>query len=427
MIGAKHRRRLALPVVAVLALVAVACGGDDDEGDDAGAGDEDITTTTVAEPTGTPISVFSSRNVVGGQSSFGPQSYAYIAGIQAQNKRGGIKGHPLLANFCDGHSNTNDEAACMAQGFAEGQVVAANTIYRSGDTAKQAFQSRNLTQINNIIVPIPADLGAADLSTTLPGQPSSEAGLIMMKEQGVKTYVVPTSTRATAVPLTATQQANLTKAGIKQLDPIMVDVTVADMAPTAQALKEANADMVSIGGLGQALDLKLIQAMEAVNYKPKFTGGLLFTPDDMKVAGPILNGRFFATTGTLPPDYTTHDEVKRFTVEMQAGAVNGLPWLEPPYTSNHMGGWVTAQAVINILKTIDGDTYTADTFTAAAKKAKAIDMGGITAPWTPFEDVDPATMGKQTYNNFYVTTVKNNAVTLLDSKLRCGKLDGCSK
>jgi branched-chain amino acid transport system substrate-binding protein len=426
MFKSSHRRRLGIVFVATLALVASACGGDDD--DDADAGSDDITTTTVATPTGTPIVVFSSRNVEGGQSSFGPQSYAYVAGIQAQNKRGGIDGHPLQADFCDGHSNPNDEAACMQQGFDKGTVVAANTIYRSGDTAKQAFQSRNLTQINNIIVPVPADLGEADLSTTVPGQPSAEAGPIMMKELKVKTYIVPTSTRATSVPLTATQQAALTKAGIEQLDPVMVDVTVADMAPTAQALKEANADMVSIGGLGQANDIKLIQAMEAINYKPKFTGTLqTYTTTDMQVLAPYLNGRFFAPSGTLPADYTTHDEIKRFVVEMQAGAVNGLPWLDPPYTSGgHLQGWVTAQAVINILKLIEGDNFTPDTFTAAAKKAKAVDMGGVTAPWTPFEDVDTASRGRQTYNNFYISTVKDGTSTLLDSKLRCGKLDGCS-
>jgi branched-chain amino acid transport system substrate-binding protein len=421
-----HRRRLAITLVAALALVAAACGGDDDD-DDADAGSGDITTTSVATPTGTPIVVFSSRNVEGGQSSFGPQSYGYVAGLQAQNKRGGIEGHPIQADFCDGHSNTNDEAACMQQGFDKGTVVAANTIYRSGDTAKQAFQSRGMTQINNIIVPATSDLGEADLATTIPGQPSTEAGPIMMKELKVATYIVPTSTRATSVPLTATQQAALTKAGVKQLDPVMVDVTVADMAPTAQALKEANADMVSIGGLGQANDIKLIQAMEAINYKPKFTGTLqTYTPADMQILAPFLNGRFFAPTGTLPADYTQHKEIQRFVTELEEGQRAGLPWLDKPYTSGgHLQGWVTAQAVLNILKSMDGDTYTPATFTTAAKAAKALDMGGVTAPWTPFEDVDTTTRGRQTYNNFYVGTVKDGTSTLLDSKLRCGKLDGC--
>jgi hypothetical protein len=153
---------------------------------------------------------------------------------------------------------------------------------------------------------------------------------------------------------------------------------------------------------------------------------LLFTPDDMKTAGPFLNGRFFGTTGTLPPDYTTHPEVKRFTAELEQGQRDGLPWLDKPYTTNHMLGWVTAQAVIALLKQVKGD-ITPQNIAATMKAAKNLDLGGIVAPWTPTLDVDPGTAGFQVDADFYVTTVKNGQITLLDSKLRCGKLDGCGK
>jgi hypothetical protein len=427
MTGLTPRRRLAFPLVAALALLGTACGGGDDDSNDAASGD--ITTTTVAEATGDPIVVFSSRNVQGGQSSFGPQSYGFVAGLQAQNKRGGIQGRPIQADFCDGHSNANDEKACLQEGFSKGTVVAANSLYRLGDEAKKAWDDAGLTQINNIIVPIPAENPNANLSSVIPGSPSVEASLIMMKELGVKTYIVPTATRTGTVETTQAELDRRKKAGVTQLDPVQVDVTVADMAPTAQALKEKNADMVVLGGLGQANELKLLQAMEAVGYKPKITGAILFTPDDLKSVASIMEGRYYYQTGTLPPDYTDHKEVQRFTAEMEQGQRDGLPWLDKPYTaSGHMQGWLTAQSVIAVLEAIpEGEEINAASFTAAAKAAKALDLGGIAAPWTPFEDVDPTTQGKQTYNSFYITTVKGGNLTLLDSKLRCGKLDGCSK
>jgi branched-chain amino acid transport system substrate-binding protein len=416
-------------MVIAFALIATACGGDDgDEADDAAGGD--ITTTTLAEPTGVPIVIFSSRNIEGGQSSFGPQSYGFIAGLQAQNKRGGIQGRPIQADFCDGHSNANDEKACMQQGFDTGTVVAANTIYRppTGEEAGRKFNEMGMLQLNNILLPIalPAE-GAPDYVAGFPGTPSIEASYIMYKEKGLKRVLSFTNARIGAgIEPSEQELARRQKAGVTVLDPVSVDVTVADMAPTAQAAKETGADLITLGSLGQANDIKLLQAMEAIDYRPKISGPLQFTVQDLALVAPILEGRYFSATGSLPPDYTQHEEVKRFNEELLAGQRAGLPWLDQPYTSNHLQGWLTAQGIIAVLKEVKGD-ITVQSVTAAAKAAKNLEMGGIVAPWTPFLDEDPDVAGKQTYNSFYINTVKDGKVALVDTKLRCGRLDGCSK
>jgi hypothetical protein len=74
----------------------------DSESSDAAAdATADVSTTVPAEPTGTPIVVFSSRN-----DHLATGAFAFVAGLQAQNTRGGVNGHPIQADYCDNHGAT---------------------------------------------------------------------------------------------------------------------------------------------------------------------------------------------------------------------------------------------------------------------------------------------------------------------------------
>jgi hypothetical protein len=199
-----------------------------------------------------------------------------------------------------------------------------------------------------------------------------------------------------------------------------------DMAPVAAALKERGAEAMVLGGLIATHQQDLLHAMEAIEYRPKLTTGLSFE-HQIDPTDPSFEGRYYAAAGVLPLTVADHPEFERFESEMALGRTNGLRWLDPPYGQSHFDGWFTAQAVIAILQTIKDDVYSPDTFTEAARAARKLDMAGLTAPWTPFEDADPVAEGRQASNGFYVVTVKDGAVTLLDGKLRCGRVGGCPK
>jgi hypothetical protein len=209
---ASPHRQVATLVVAI-ALIASACSGrDDDQQPAARAGDEEpisdlaSSTTEPQKPTVPPIVVFSSLS--GSFGGFESVPNAFIAGLQAQNERGGIAGHPVQALFCRASA-----PSCMQEALDKGAVAIAVSLFVEGDYrgVKTAFQSHGLTQIASVFGSDPAevDLGAADLASTSPGALSSEATAVLFRSLGVRSYVVvpPSSYRAmgTGFPRTSRQ------------------------------------------------------------------------------------------------------------------------------------------------------------------------------------------------------------------------------
>jgi hypothetical protein len=355
---------------------------------------------------------------------------AFIAGLQAQNERGGIAGHPVQALFCRGNA-----ASCMQEAFDKGAVALAVSLFVEGDilSVKAAFQSHGLTQIASQIGIDPAstDLGETDLATTAPGALSPEAEAVLYRSLGVRSYVAvpPSSYRAMGTSFSPDVAATLERAGVRRRSTPVRNLRP-DIEVTARELAATKADMVLLGGMSPDEEVGLLEAMEAIGYRPKFTrpsslSPPTLTPEQVERLAPILNDRYFIPVATLPVWLTSNVEVQRFQAEMAAGTHSGLTSLAAPYTDLQLRGWITAQGVLAILRSIAGGVFTPTTFTAAAQAAVNLDLGGIAAPWTPFEDVDPETPGRQSRGDFYVVTVKDGAVTLLDQEPRCGKLDGC--
>jgi hypothetical protein len=188
--------------------------------------------------------------------------------------------------------------------------------------------------------------------------------------------------------------------------------------------------MVLLGGMSPDEEVGLLEAMQAIGYRPKFTRSpsspaAPLTPGQVERLAPILNDRYFVPASTLPVSLTSHAEVQRFHTEMAAGTSSGLTSLAAPSSDLQLGGWIIAQGVLGIFRSITGGDFTPATFTAAARAAVKLDLDGIAAPWTPFQDIDSEAPGRQSSDDFYVLTIKDGAVTLLDEEPRCGKLDGC--
>lgn len=381
-----------------------------------------LTTTTVAQLSGDPIVIQSTLNIVGGQSSFGPRAAGFEAGIRAQNARGGISGRPLKLVFCDGHSDPNQEMTCLRNGLKEGPVVLANHILRGGEQARPLLDQADLSEVGGI-----ASFYTADRRRLMsaPGQIGSDASLLMYRQLGIKKVIVVQSTRVPNLPPSAAQLAARSKAGVTVLDPLLVDVTITDWAPTAQALKARTPEAVIIGGIGGPAELKLVEAMAIIGFKPKLVAARSnFQPQDLEYLKPMLDGNYFLTQGNLPVDYTKNAEIKRLNDELDAAQRAGVAFTEKPRVNDHVVGWLNAQAIIKVLQGMKGE-ITAKTFTEALFAAKNIDFGGVAPKWTPSKDVDPGTIQRQTNDAFYIMQQKGTKFVLYSDELYCGDIDGC--
>jgi hypothetical protein len=89
-----------------------------------------------------------------------------------------------------------------------------------------------------------------------------------------------------------------------------------------------------------------------------------------------------------------------------------------------MAGWLAIQMFEKLANDVDGE-ITRDSLAATAKTLKDVDMDGVTAPWNPVLDEDPATVGRQQYNDYFVVVYKHGEGEVLwKDEAFCGAKGG---
>ena len=118
--------RKAVALLAVLALIAAACGGDDDNDTSADTGSDEASgeasEETAEAPTGEPLKVMTVTTL----NAAGPtyQNIANTAEVYEEyiNARGGIAGRPLEVTVCDEQFDPAVATTCARQAVDEGMV-----------------------------------------------------------------------------------------------------------------------------------------------------------------------------------------------------------------------------------------------------------------------------------------------------------------
>jgi ABC-type branched-subunit amino acid transport system substrate-binding protein len=183
----RRRRRAPLVFLAVLAVAALAlsaCGGDDNKSSSSGGGSS--SSTTAKKPKGSPIVTYTFTDV----NTQGPQykNIAETARVYAQyiNAKGGIKGHPLTAKFCDTKGTPTDASACARKAVADKAVAVVGSFNFTGDAEVPILAKANVAWWGECCPISPAEFTGKN-SFPMGNQPLYAVGLISRaKKDGCK-------------------------------------------------------------------------------------------------------------------------------------------------------------------------------------------------------------------------------------------------
>lgn len=416
------RQRKLLAVLAVFALIVAACGGDDDTAADTTTteGDTELTTTTVAEATGEPIQLFVISNTTGGTFQAPERFGAAQAAAEAINQRGGVNGRPLEILTCDHEFDTNKQLGCVNEAADSDAVALLAHFFLIGDQATPILDEAGMPEYGSIFTGYTTP---RELAYNPPWAESPYSPALLTKAVGADTTTMVANTLLPA--LTPDALAVYEDAEVDFLGRVDVAQDTADFAPIAQAAAEQNAALVDIQALGPTEGANVVRAMDAIGFTPKLLANAgTWTEETFEAVGDSVDGRFFIASSIVPPSVTDHPEIKRFTEEMDAAQRAGIAGTEEPRTQFALEAWVAVNAFAALAETIDGD-ITRESVTEALDTAEDLDLGGVVPAWTPAADEDPDTEGRQVYNDFYVVTYKDGALTLFQDEPVCGAIDGC--
>lgn len=410
MSGQRYRSRTALvAAVAIVALVAAACGDDAKKSSTGGSG----SSTASASPIKLGIAVPIRSHV-----DYSEAVAAAKAAARAINAKGGVDGHPIEIVECNTTLNPTKEQACARQLISD--KVAA-TVGNANYTAEQAvadlYRNAGIAQVGNY----PSGISETDANSSLffGGQVYANAGQAYAASQwgGKRIGVVRLD-----FPYTKPYPDHY-KNQCEQLGCEVVSVAVvpsndtADLSPYASTLLRGQPDVI-VPALGPLI-IPLLKTMDQLGYKGKIVAqDTNFTTKNFHAQPQELKDRYIIST-PFPPPFATDKfpGMQQFLDEMEAekGAGNA----DAPTYSNYsqtatMNAWLGVHAFAKVAA--DADAYDAASFKQAIDKAHEIDLMGLTPKWDPSK-VNFDKLPRASLDAWYFYTLVGGEPKLLNEQL----------
>ena len=407
----RNRRSLRhkLAVIAVLGLVAAACGSDDNTAatDPSTAASAEVTAASTAEttadttaastadttadstadstadtaatePSGDPIKVMTVTTL----NAAGPtyQNIANTAELYADyiNARGGIAGHPLEVTVCDEQFDPAVATTCARQAVEEGMVSVVGSFTFFAESIVPVIAESSITWFGACCPITPSEL-TSPYSFNIGNQPMYAVGAVKKAVDD----------------------------GCENINAVIIDgaqIFIPPMENAMKALGKTFGDVVILPPTAQDYSAEVAQAttdadcvIAVVSETPFITWNTAWAQSgtDAQQFGPQGNlneisakGNEEATNGNIIagmyPDIST-DPWSEYRLALDEG---GLDTSEQDYNSlGGMGTWAAFVGFTKIAETIDGD-ITAESFYEAANTTSSLDLGGMvpvldfTKEWT---------------------------------------------
>jgi ABC-type branched-subunit amino acid transport system substrate-binding protein len=275
-------------------------------------------TSSQTGASGTPIKVMTITPVnvpVGTGLPFPEIGVAAQAAVNAINKAGGIKGHPIQLTVCDNKFNENQDAACARQAVTEGDVALIGGI---------SAQSSHFSVLEQAGIPVIGDYGASDLALNSPiAFPFVAATLTFMGCMAeladmahAKRVALLTRTQAALQnPILKTNlEALLAKRGAELVGYDFFNLSADYTATVANALKN-NPDAIYLGG-GTADQDKITKLLRQLGPKVAIARTLIPT-SSIRTLGADAEGMYVCDP-FKPPSLADDPNVKKFVDAMKS-------------------------------------------------------------------------------------------------------------
>jgi ABC-type branched-subunit amino acid transport system substrate-binding protein len=345
----KSRVRGIMPVLLGVALVGGACGssrsGSNSSASTAGGSGTTAAAASASKATGSPLTFGAIADLTGTASSPQPTQ-----GIEAYanfvNSHGGIDGHRLVIESCDGAESPSQTAACGQRFASNPSILGAFDL--GGDQFGQsdpvlAAAGVGIVDSNPVLsneFDTPNGIAATG------GVPTSLGALVkyFVTTKHIKTIAF-TSLDGVGSQIQAVLESFTKPAGVTVL-PFLFPETTTDYTATATAIASSKADLI-IGATGvQSVGSLLVALKAAGNTIPVSFFDTSITPAGIKQAGSAANGLYTTSAFPTPAIATGADltELNDYAAGMKAAG--------QPESTGALQGWASGVLMTTIVKQI---------------------------------------------------------------------------
>jgi ABC-type branched-subunit amino acid transport system substrate-binding protein len=399
-------RRASLPaVVAVVALLAAACGSSSSGSSSGSGGSTSAPAATSSAPAATSSSgAATSSAASGGTIKVGTMipltgtglNYPdWLSGAKASvaaiNAAGGVNGSKIDLIECDDQNNPNQALACARKLVGDHVAIIAGGLSLFGTQVAQVLKPSKMSWFGALPITIPEG--------QLPNLYPFEAGYLgdygptatFAKNDGAKSLAGFVLQGATGAGAAQALQEGAKKAGIAYKGTITVPIDASDYAPYVQKLVGLHADAIGTQ-LAAAQFLLLLQASSQAGAKfHMYQPAVGIAPNIFQTLGksnPILS-QVTAVASVPPPDPSTESDypgIKQYLTDIKSyEASSHDPHAAGQYqgTAGSIISWAVMQYVAQIAKTVpSGTPVTQASFQAALDKAGPLSTG-LGPAWNP--------------------------------------------
>jgi branched-chain amino acid transport system substrate-binding protein len=308
------------------------------------------------------------------------------ASVKAFNARGGVRGHCMELTSCDDKANPNQEVDCARQFVEKGIVATLNDttpfnpqgvidLFLAAGLPRVAV-SPQTQDLGAAAIPISYFLGAGGAGTTLMMVPPcvnhgfKKIGMINVDAPGI-------------AGLIGLMQTMLKANGATLVGNVAVPAGTTDFQQFTLAMESKGAEC-TILPLGENEAKQVLRAAQQLGGKMRFSASLgTFGEADLKAFGNFAS--LIYLNSYIPPataSQKTFPILKEIIADLSA---SGKPELQrEQLKTSPMSSWLATYAFVKIIRDFGTpDDISRKAITAAMNKATAVDMFGLTPPWTP--------------------------------------------
>jgi len=302
--------------------------------------------STSSPPTGTPIKLFLLAPLTGGY-NFPEVVDGANAAAKAINAAGGVKGHPIQIDACDGKTATdpNPSVQCVRDAVSDAQVIADVGSYSSFDDLTLPIEkAADMASIGNAAFSV-SDQTFANSFPFLGEE--GPASVVVPYDQGAKKIVFAEIDLPNFAHASSDANAILqTGRGVSLAGVVSTPLTATDVTPyVAQSAKKGDAVALSIP---PNQTIQWVQDNKQGNYNQKVVfAALNLNPATLSAMGAAGEGIYVASS--LPLVASSSPGMDRFKSEMSAYKASAVQ------DEISLNSWLSVWAFAQVGNTIQGD------------------------------------------------------------------------
>jgi branched-chain amino acid transport system substrate-binding protein len=383
-----HRRgrRSAITVAAMITPLLLAAACSSSHGSAGGAATAGQPRATSASPALSPVKVGEIVEISGVGLNWPFQEALDKAAIRGINARGGINGHPVELDACDGRNDPDSELECARKLVSDGVVAVVGGIASTNGAAVDTYYQQHHVAAIGVNPLVGEDFNSPNQFLINSGQLGIFAGDVYNAAQhGLKKVWIMILNVPGAALAVQISKETAAKVGVDIVGVSEIPLTSTSDASYVQAAIAGGADAV-MPAMGATQTAALLLALNQSGTSMKLLNLDTEPASDISGACGSGGGVCAASLGSsfsLPPTYTQNAGIKLFQQDMQAEAASGDSAAAPGTAYNDLAleGWLGMQAFAKVAATLD--KVTAQTVLDGFTKAKDINLWGMIPPWTP--------------------------------------------